>query len=427
MDIGINKNCQSLLEDTFVIDVPEDLQPECAELSYLFIDVKIDPERDKMIVCEFGEAKNASPKLNCPIYVNGIMEKNMCAPFCNLFWHYLSQFNIPIWYIGQDPVKNPKGAAVRELFKQRVGWNSLQLIGGHQAPNLTSLKKNPFFIKHATQEKTVIKDTISSYKGIVFYRDRDDIERKRFNEFENFRKEFPDFFTINVSSRPYAAHKTIGNSLFDDEETAVYKPRWKEYAKQYSPDLAQRIFDDLQCDFVVIKPTNSGRSNGILMAGTHNLDKILYKILPHHKTKLLRTINYRPTNPKTYEYWKKDKNKTFIVEEFFHAKPALIRGKLYDPAIRAYAILRYEQGKIYVTVLQGFLKIPPKALTDQGSFLDKHRTGSGFSGRGTDTQRELVRGLPISKEDTLFLREKLKEIFPKVYLKMLQRGPVDFF
>ena len=125
--------------------------------------------------------------------------------------------------------------------------------------------------------------------------------------------------------------------------------------------------------------------------------------------------NYRPSESTSFNYWKGDKNAHFIIEEYCSSKPLMVDGKTYDPTMRMFFIQRYDKGKIYTTVLPGFWKTPPKALSEFGSLIEKHKTvltaENGKAGR---------RGLTIGKKDMRGIRKALNEALPKIYKKMLK-------
>ena len=206
---------------------------------------------------------------------------------------------------------------------------------------------------------------------------------------------------------PYSANKLRGNKIFACDDLWHFKPRWKSYPKQYTPYLADQIIRDIKSDLLVIKPLNSTRSNGVLLVHKNNLDLVLSHILK-------RKVRYSPMQTETYSYWKHDENKLFIVEEFCKSKPIMFKEKSYDPTMRVFCILRHDTEKIYVNILSGFWKIPPKDLSDEkASLIEKHIT---FPYLYPDHA-----GIAIDRSDFLKVQKILNKMLPKLYIKILEQ------
>src|SRR5579872_2155697 len=105
----ITKNILSLLDDTLEVDVKKNKlvsRDLPADISFLFADLKF--TGDQIKICEFGGIMAGVH--DTQVMVNN-KEETVVSPYWSLFWHYLKQYNTPIWYVGD---KMP--AITKELF-----------------------------------------------------------------------------------------------------------------------------------------------------------------------------------------------------------------------------------------------------------------------------------------------------------------------
>ena len=194
-----------------------------------------------------------------------------------------------------------------------------------------------------------------------------------------------------------------------------YRPRWKAYNKLYSPALAMQIRRDLGSNFIVIKPINSGRSNGIIMVHRNQLDPTLQKLFGSQTTTTNHTqkdsLNHRPKNPKLSEYWQNDTNDFFLAESMEESKTIVHEGNPYDPTMRVVFILCHSAGKISTTILGGYWKIPPKPLSDStASLTEQHKTVSMHND---------YTAIKVAPEDFDQVKSILYKILPRIYEGML--------
>lgn len=184
----------------------------------------------------------------------------------------------------------------------------------------------------------------------------------------NFREKHPSVLIVDQSFTPYRNSKIGMNELFSmNNELAQFNPKWKIYSKEYTSELADIVIKDLDCDKFVIKPSGSSLGNGIIIVSKSTLDSTLKLIL---------------TNPKkcglyedcSYSYWSVDKSESFIIEEFVVSDPVLLQGKWYDPTIRYIVILSANEGDLRIDLLDGYCKLPCKAITDSGDLNALHKS-----------------------------------------------------
>jgi len=390
-----------------------------ADITYLFADLKY---RDGALkICEFGQGKNAATAMT-DILIKGNLE-NVVTPYWPMFWNYLAQFNVPIWYVGPEIKKQRTSPGVLSLYES-IAWDVFQDIGGYCVKDLAQLEVDQRFQTQKNTRKIFCADTINTYKAIIVYRYRDDRFLSHQQALENFKQAHPDCLVIDTVSWEYAASKEKLAWLIQEAGLSQYKPKWGIYSKSYTPDLAQKITNDLGCDMFVIKPVNSGRSNGIIFVEKKDLDTVLKKILckknsqknsqKNSKEASLSTLNYRPYATQLFEYWELDPNDVFMVEEYQSSKNITIKNNTYDPTMRIVFTLCYTNGKIYAHILGGYWKIPALALDQSGDVTAKHKTVSvktpGFT------------GLCVSRVDMCNMKKLAYDFLPKIYEAMLEKN-----
>ena len=365
-----------------------------ADISYLFADLKY---RDNEVkICEFGPARRASIASSEVIY--GGRTISMPTPYWPLLWEYLTRLSVPVWSVG--PI---------DAHFERC------LPTSHRLTSLKALELSQDFV---IRKKNDVDGRSLAYSGVVVYTHVNRYNSTRKQLRTDFKQTYPDILFLDGAAHLYANNKLELARLLDRPDLQKFKPRWKNYKKQYTPRLAQKILKDIQADTVVIKPINSSRANGVIIVHASDLDATLKQILAH--TLATNHVggykNYAPSDKtQTYEYWKNDPNNAFMVESFEESKSIRVRGALYDPTMRVVFILRHEAGKIYTTILGGYWDIPAKHLGDKAaSFTDKHKTILMPEG-----EESLYMGLKIAEQDFTSVKEVLYKILPKIYEQML--------
>jgi len=369
-----------------------------ADISYLFVDFKFDGKKIKIL--ELGQGKNGGYRT-----YDGVFQK---GKIWAKFWGYLHSLKIPFWLIAPNYYRSYRPANKLGIsWRDRFAWNSFRRLGGKWAPSIKRLVREEDFLKAQNDRRMTDYSNLKSYKGIIVYRYRDDRDPKRLKELEKFKKQYPDFLVLDAVLRPYAASKELTNTLFKDADLQKYRPKCNVYPKKYTPNLAQRIMSDLGSEMFVIKPLNSGMSNGVIVVSKDQLDKALKRILLFEEDKIKRAFNYRPGDTVTYSYWKGDKNNDFIVEEYVVSKPIVVNGKFYDPSLRMVCVLDQSKGNIDLKFLQSWWKIPSKALSEKGTLTQKHV--SKFRG---DLSRLSSQELVVRAHDLTMIKAQLREVSP---------------
>lgn len=352
------------------------------DISFFIADAKYD--EGKLKILEFGEGPRSRFNGYDTLYGRGKMWA--------YFWQYLEQFQIPIWYVDPNIDKNN--------VQKEVGFKEFKKINGIALKNMQELIENDAFQHTAHQDPPKNKYSIKDYKGIIIFRHKN----ASHDIIEEFKRNFPYFIVVDNASSLHVNNKYLTSLLFNDKQLTHYRPQCKSYLKQYSPSLATQIIKDFHCNTYVIKPLTAFKGNGVIIVKKETLNKVLYHILK--KTKIIR----RSKNP-TYNHWARNKNKKFIVEECEASKYIKVGGKTYDPTMRMVFCLHYEKGKIYLTMLGGYWKLPPRALEEQGTLIEKSKSKI-VPNRASSAK--------IAQNDMKNAQRLFQKVLPLVYLKMLE-------
>jgi len=377
----ITKNILSLLDDTLEVDVKANKLVSYnlpADVSFLFSDIKFTGEQIK--ICEFGGIMAGVH--DTQVMINN-KEETVITPYWSLFWHFVKQYNTPIWYIGD---KMP--AITKELLA----------VGGQYFDSLKSFTQFIDSSDHAQKARNSCKN-IKNCAGILVLGNNAPVRVR-----QNFIKNYPGIVLVNSNVRRFTVKELSYKLFHEDPELAAFMPRLKSYEKKYTRDLARQICNDIPTDYFVIKPINAMQSKGVRMTDAAGLDAALKLILRD-------TSTIPSTEHRSLSYWKNDKNKTFFVEEYAPSKTITIEGKPYDPTMRLVFFMSHEDGIMKINVIAGYWKIPVKSLTDEAPLTERHIT-KPFSG-------DFFTGRVISSEDMKKAKNILKVMLSKIYPKML--------
>lgn len=364
-----------------------------ASISYLFMDMKYSHDRIK--ICEFG-GKAASP---AETTINTFEKKfNLITPYWLLFWEYLSQFQLPVWYVGGNLVETSLNRMHSITRREKMYWDTFLSMGGRYAKNLNNLETDTIFQILAKNEPTNFQaNKISTYSGIIV-----------FHKFENkiiknFQKKYPHFLVTDTVTKPYTRDKAKGARLFKNKQLQQYKPKFTIFQNRYNKNLAKEIIGKIRSPLYVIKPVNLNQSKGVFIVDRHQLDKTLKKILKNSTSQKRQDA----------EYWKaQNKKDLVIVEEFCHSKRIKVRHKWYEPTMRMVCMLHYDDGKIHASILGGYWKIPNVAVSDPGTYNERYKTVPRDDPQFT--------GLEVDYDDTQNVHQILKKMLPHLYHEMLK-------
>jgi len=231
------------------------------------------------------------------------------------------------------------------------------------SPDLIALVADSHFRNQAQQPAIEIYD-LSSYQGFLYS------NGSQICVIDDFETRFPGMIVIDKSSFPFWIDKYRMTQLFrEDELLSTFKPKWGNYKKNYTKELASQIANDLQCDTFVIKPRGEFQGNGVIITQRQELDQVLYYIIT--KSGVLAE-----SKDPAYASWKNDPFDSFIVEEFVTSDPITIphlENKIYQPTMRVAFLLVYNKGCHRVHFLGGYWKTPSVSLEEDGDFMQKNK------------------------------------------------------
>ena len=263
----------------------------------------------------------------------------------------LSLYNKNGWVVANPMAdKNVVSALASSSF-----WQSSQ--------DLIALCSNAHFMNQAKQPITDIYD-LSSYQGFLYS------NWSHLCVIDDFEKRFPAMIVIDKSSFPFWIDKYRMTQLFaEDELLSTFKPKWGNYKKNYTKELAAQIAQDLQCDTFVIKPRGEFLGKGVIIIPRQDLDEVLLYIITKSGT-------LSDSKDPAYTAWKNDPFDSFIVEEFVASDPIVIshlENKIYQPTMRVAFLLVYNKQCHHVHFLGGYWKTPLLSLYEDGDFMQKNK------------------------------------------------------
>lgn len=375
-----------------------------ADISFVIADLKY---REGVVkILEFGEGPRSKFRGHDKLFGKGSIWRSL--------WHYLKSLDLPVWFVTRYAHSKTKAS---KFFRKRIDHKTYNQFGWRMVKSLSGLKKDRIFSQLHNQMARY--QNLNNYKGIVIlksYRPKhlssnflmkghNPGKCKTCRKIQNFKRKYRDFLILDDASRFYISNKKYTNLLFKDPTLREYRPTCKLYSKTYYSGLSERIKKDFQdSNVVVIKPVDSTKGYGVIVVAKTDLQRVL-------KTILLKRPLLARTKDQSYRYWLRDKNKQFIVESYESSKTILVNGKEYDPTMRVVFALRHDQGKMYVTFLGSYWKLPAISLSGKGT-LNQRTKSAIVNGRMCSTH--------VSDEDDEATKEILKKILPKLYVKMLQ-------
>ncbi len=362
-----------------------DIQPitQKADISFLIADIKFNDKGLKIL--EFGQCTRSKFKGYDALYGAG--------KIWSQFWHYLSQFNKPIWYVGDYIFKD------QDRYNQ-VAYQEFEEMGGHYAHNIRLIEKDPKFIELSKQpfEKP---DHIDSYNGIIVCAHTSPSS----SVLKKFKRKYPQFLVLDDVAGPHVNNKYLTSLFFDEDDLKQFRPQCKAYKKEYNKSLASQIINEFLCKYYVIKPLSAAKGYGVIITTHKRLDYMLKNIIN-------RSNKVQFSHDPTFRHWLFDRNKKFIVEEFETSKTITVEGRRYDPTMRMVFALHYDQGKIHLTFIDGYWKLPVKSLDEKGTLTQK---------RKSNINPKRASSAKIAPNDLEQVKTTLSYALPKIYYKMLQK------
>lgn len=377
----------SILKRTVTVQLDSSITNQ-PSIAYCCADIKYN--KGTLKICEI----NPVPGIATSKYNLIIDDKKyvVYSPFWKAFWHFVKQFDIPIWFVG--PVYKPEALEFDSFFEQNYTYHK----------NLDELANDPLFIKQS-KKKVTDKQALSNYSGLIIYTSSFGADLLKANAIvDKFKQYYPNFLWLNDISKWFTSDKELMSRIFLEPDLQQFKPRWKAYTKNYTPDFASKIISDFDCTMYVFKPTNSTWSTGVTIVPQNDLDATLKLLFDS-------TQKNKKTGKKNLDYWKTDKNETFIIEEFIQSQTLTINSNDYNPTLRLAFVVTHEHNTISMTLLGGGWKTPQIPLNNEGDLIRKHIT-LGLPGEYC--------GQTIDPEDFAMMQTIMNTAGPKIYTEMLK-------
>ncbi|MFA6527093.1 MAG: hypothetical protein WCT20_01585 [Candidatus Babeliales bacterium] len=218
-------------------------------------------------------------------------------------------------------------------------------------------------------------------------------------------KAYDRFIILDRATTYWVNNKCFSDQLFDEPWLRVVRPGCFVCEKAITIDLLQEVIRQMPSDYYVIKPLNASKGMGIVMVAREELAETVQSLFGQEA----KVPNRKE---KEYEYWLRDKNKTFLLEQFCPSKIVEVDGHPYDPTMRVAFILSNNEGKTQVTFLDAYWKLPERSLDQKGSMTQKHK--SHINKKHHSSYR-------VEPDDFNKVTMLLEPVLLSVYEKMLAR------
>ncbi len=243
---------------------------------------------------------------------------------------------------------------------------------------------------------------IASYQAMIYS------QSSMVRSYDYFQENYPGIIIIDAATHPYWIDKYKMSLLFRNNSTLInIKPAWQLYLKQYTPELAQDIQNEIPSDLYVIKPRGAFLGDGVIIVSKENLDETLQFIL--RKTP---TLQSHPDN--SYNYWFKDPFDSFLIEKYYPSDLIQVRhldNKTYEPTIRVAMIMSYDKGVIDFNFLGGYYMVPCMSINEEGT-LNETRKARCKVPYYSKAPKEIINQV----------RQQLETAIPLLYWEMLERN-----
>ena len=361
--------------------LPADISFACADIKY---------HEGSLKFCECGDGIYMSLR-TATVALND-HPQDAVAPYWGIFWHYLAQFRLPLWLVGNI---EPETALARATFKQ---------LGGSCRQNLLQLEQDENF-KKACESTFIPQSRINAYRGIIIFRSGS--ERGRDGDaIRDFRRNHPEFLYVNSIARPYLIRKDATSEIFKAAGLAQLIPAAKTYGSNYSSTLTQQILNDFPDQWLIIKPTSSSLANGVNLVDRNNLEEFLRLILRDKK-------NISCNAPRGLSYWRTAHPSHFFVSSYAPSHLIYKDNLPYDPTMRIVFMMYHDKGVINITVIAGFWKIPVESLAATEATLTARHITIAHAG-------DYYTGILVDPHDWNDIKEILDNNLPTLYQTILE-------
>jgi hypothetical protein len=362
--------------------LPADISFACADIKY----------KDGVLkFCECGDGIYMSLR-TAKIILNNHDQRTV-APYWGILWHYLAQFNLPIWLVGDSTPKNA------------LALQTLESLGGRVVKNIFQLKHDPLF--DSLRIKNFIpQSAIQHYRGIVIFRSGSERGRDG-RAIRDFRRAYPEFLYVNGIARPYIIRKDNTNNLFFDAHLKNLIPKFNTYTTHYSPELTQQVLDNFDDQWLIVKPVFSSLAFGVNFVERKNLDDFL-KLILRDKKEISRNAH------RGLSYWRHHTPSKMLVSAYAPSKVIYKDTLPYDPTMRIVFIMSHTAGIITITAIAGFWKIPVQSLAEKKACPTAKHITIAHSGA-------YYTGILVDPNDWYEIKKILDGNLPLLYQTMLEK------
>ncbi|HSW91363.1 MAG TPA: hypothetical protein VLG09_01820 [Candidatus Saccharimonadales bacterium] len=315
-----------------------------ADVCYMVADLKYNT-RDSVKICEIQQASLSL--FNGDTYRDLPEEQSIHKELLRT----LSLYNKHGWVVSE-------GIADKNLIANLANSSHWQ-----NPKDLMALFADKGFRDTAKLPPSDIYD-LSTYKGFLY------INWSKLSVIYDFDTRLAGVAPIDKSSFPLWIDKYRMTRLFaEDAILAKVKPKWGNYKKVYTKELADTIAVELGSETFVIKPRGNFMGKGVIITTREDLDEVLHYII----TKKGRLAESKDS---AYRAWKNDTFDSFIVEEFITSDPIKLphlESKTYQPTMRVAFLLVYNKQRHHVHFLGEYWKTPKLSVDEEGDFMSKNK------------------------------------------------------
>ena len=310
------------------------------DVSFIIVDLKYNEERGAQI-CEVQHGVPSAFRGHAMLYEG----KNLIAEH---LLNGLSGYYEKSW-AAIDSFADP---STKKLLKDDAHWSKVS--------SFKELEQTQEFLNYAVRP---VKDPsdLSQYHGFVFMSPNTAIDR------EIFQKKYPGVVLIDNAFYNYADNKfKMTDLLMGHPLTEQHKPKWGLYQKN-DENLADKIITEIGSDILVIKPTHEYLGKGVIILRKEELKSTLEHLFN----------NSRDFQDPAYTYWKDNKSRDFLVEEFIEVLPVSfphLENKFYSPTLRLVYLLFYDKQEIHIKSLGGYYTLPKNSLCEEGSLNEQYKS-----------------------------------------------------
>ncbi|MCA9508923.1 MAG: hypothetical protein KC505_10930 [Myxococcales bacterium] len=376
-------------------------QPLHSDISidFCILDAKYDGKKLKIL--EFG----GGPRSGFDGYDNYFHR----GAVWELFWNYLDQFKLPMWYLKTPSFTHSAGKKWLEF----IAYEKFFELGGKFALNPEEVEA------HVAQFCPIAQDgSYPDYNGIFLINvSRHRPEYAPINQ--AMRKKFSSAVFVNDIANKFVFNKSKSDRLFREDSLRRFRPKSMVCFKRYNPGLARKIIGTMGCDLFVIKPLNAQYGKGIIFVRSQDLDTMLKIILSPLKKALSGNDNqavkfHKRTSriplSEAIDYWSVDSNSRFMIEEYVPSKLVEVEGRKYDATLRVIFTMHCINRQITITTLGGYWKLPTHAVDDEGSLNELHQS--------YQYDRAII-SAPVDPVDMEHIRTLMTTALTPIYAKMI--------